>query len=263
MKVVIVTSIKKGIASRVLQFLAYNNKVKIVKVLLIQKKSGLSKRIIHRIVKKVFRIGIMGAMNGIWIRSWFIDNEAEDITVLCKKFCIPLVILNSISSNETISALVDSNSDVGLSLGNGYIPRKIFSIPKKGMLNIHTEILPEYKGAQSIIWQIYNKSTKMGFTIHEIDDIIDSGSIVHKEEYSIIFFPKLKDTVVFNLHFLYSKIPFAFEYVLENYHNVVKIKQKQKFSKQYTTPSLMQFIKMLQNNRTLFKKGVSRKIKNN
>jgi folate-dependent phosphoribosylglycinamide formyltransferase PurN len=38
------------------------------------------------------------------------------------------------------------------------------------MINIHHELLPEFLGAQSVLWQLHEGSTKTGFTIHRIDD---------------------------------------------------------------------------------------------
>ena len=63
------------------------------------------------------------------------------------------------------------------------------------MVNIHTEILPDFKGASSIIWPIYKKIKTTGFTIHQIDKKIDNGKILYQERYAIDFYPTLEETV--------------------------------------------------------------------
>ena len=61
-----------------------------------------------------------------------------------------------------------TEADLGLALGNGFIGPSIFTIPCFGMVNIHSEMLPEFRGAQSFIWPIYEGVGWMGFTIHQI-----------------------------------------------------------------------------------------------
>jgi methionyl-tRNA formyltransferase len=70
-----------------------------------------------------------------------------------------------------------------------HIPNFILSIPNKGAFNLHFGLLPKYKGADPIFWQIKNKEEKAGLVIHRITAQMDEGPIVinhevalHKEE---------------------------------------------------------------------------------
>ena len=49
------------------------------------------------------------------------------------------------------------------------------------MINIHTEILPKYQGAHSIVWPIFYMESNTGFTIHEINKSIDGD-----QKYSLL-----------------------------------------------------------------------------
>lgn len=70
-----------------------------------------------------------------------------------------------------------------------HIPNSILSIPNKGAFNFHFGLMPKYKGADPVFWQIKNQEEKAGLVIHRITAQMDEGPIVinhevalHKEE---------------------------------------------------------------------------------
>jgi methionyl-tRNA formyltransferase len=149
---------------------------------------------------KIIKIGFLGALNGIRMRKWFNQDMAKykkigELEEICRNNNIPFFTTSNINSQFTFDLFKKANADLGLSLGNGYIGQKIFSVPRYGMINIHHEILPAYQNAQSIIWQIYNMSSMTGYTIHKIDRHIDTGEILYQECIPIIFLKTLRQTV--------------------------------------------------------------------
>lgn len=65
------------------------------------------------------------------------------------------------------------------------LPKKVWSLPKLGTFNLHASLLPDYRGAAPIHWAIINGETKTGVTTFFIDDKIDTGEIILKEEIAI------------------------------------------------------------------------------
>ena len=259
MQIIILTSNRHGIASRVLPKLYANPKLMVVKVVLahgvFSKKTGALK---HQIWKTI-RIGLLGALNGIRLRSWYIDREAQDIAVLCNSMNIPISEVETINCEATRELFREASADIGLSLGNGYIAESLFSIPKYGMLNLHTEILPRYQGAQSVIWPIFDGVKETGFTIHQIDSHIDTGEILFQEKYPIVFFPTLKETVEKNLMAARKKIPAAFSYVCENYERLKNQAKTQEIRKAYTTPTFRQFLHMVKTHDMMYQESQTRR----
>ena len=147
----------------------------------------------------------------------------------------------------------ECDADLGLSLGCGYIPKSVFGIPKRGMINIHMEVLPRFQGAYSIIWPIYEGISETGFTIHQIDSNIDTGAILYQEKYPITFFPKMKETIQRNLDQTRSRIPNAIAHVCENYDKLQANAVFQAKGKGYTTPSIWNYFRMLRNHRAMYK----------
>lgn len=65
------------------------------------------------------------------------------------------------------------------------IPASILSIPSKGFFNFHFGVLPKYKGADPIFWQIRNMEDHGGLFIHKMNSEIDAGPIVWQKEMAI------------------------------------------------------------------------------
>jgi methionyl-tRNA formyltransferase len=122
------------------------------------------------------------------------------------------------------------------------------------MINVHGERLPEYQNAQSVIWPIYNLESKTGLTIHQIDRSIDTGKILYREEYPIVFCAHLRDTVRTTTEITRQRTPAAVRYVCENYERLLADATPQIVGKKYTTPSIWQFVRMTRNNRLLYGK---------
>lgn len=253
MRVIVLTSSARGTASRVLPTLCENKNISVVGVVLAHGVSPNRKRSLTRIAKKTLKIGLMGALNGIRMRGWYADPDADDIFTLCESLGVELSQTPFINCDTTRELFRRSDADLGLSLGNGYIPKSVFSIPKNGMINIHTEVLPAFQGAQSIIWPIHEGKRETGFTIHQIDSKIDTGDILYQEKYDMSFLPTLRDTVRNNLESTRAKIPAAFAYVCDNYQSLKARATAQVKGKSYTTPSIWQFLRMLRNHRAMYK----------
>lgn len=58
------------------------------------------------------------------------------------------------------------------------LPRAILDLPKYGCLNVHTSLLPKYRGAAPIQWAILNDEKETGVTIMRMDEGLDTGDIV-------------------------------------------------------------------------------------
>lgn len=61
------------------------------------------------------------------------------------------------------------------------LPAAILDLPRYGCLNVHTSILPRYRGAAPIQWAILNGDPETGVTIMRIDQGLDTGDILSIE----------------------------------------------------------------------------------
>src|SRR4030095_5433617 len=58
------------------------------------------------------------------------------------------------------------------------LSQSVLDLPRHGCLNVHTSILPKYRGAAPIQWAILNGETETGVTIMRMDAGLDTGDIV-------------------------------------------------------------------------------------
>ena len=61
------------------------------------------------------------------------------------------------------------------------LPQPLLKIPQHGCLNVHTSLLPKYRGAAPIQWAIINGESETGVTIMKMDAGLDTGPIVSRE----------------------------------------------------------------------------------
>ncbi|MDA2936701.1 hypothetical protein MYX75_00340 [Acidobacteria bacterium AH-259-A15] len=131
----------------------------------------------------------------------------------------------------------------------------MFSIPRLGMINVHHEILPQFRGATRMIWQIYEGSMETGYAIHQIDRGIDTGNILYQEKMPIEMKPTLRQTVTHN----YARVLKA---SCENLLKVVKHcpefaanSKPQEVGRSFTTPTFLQFLRMVRQHRRLVREN--------
>lgn len=65
------------------------------------------------------------------------------------------------------------------------LPREVWEIPTLGTFNLHAALLPQYRGAAPINWAVINGDNVTGVTSFLIDDGIDTGHIMIREQVKI------------------------------------------------------------------------------
>ena len=58
------------------------------------------------------------------------------------------------------------------------LPSEILDYPIKGCINVHSSLLPKYRGAAPINWAILNGETVTGVTIMHMAPVLDAGDII-------------------------------------------------------------------------------------
>ena len=65
------------------------------------------------------------------------------------------------------------------------LPKEILDIPKQGCINVHGSLLPKYRGAAPIQWAVLNGDKKTGITTMYMNEGMDTGDMILKEEVTI------------------------------------------------------------------------------
>ena len=62
------------------------------------------------------------------------------------------------------------------------IPKNFLNIPKFGFINIHASLLPKWRGAAPIQRAIMNTDKKIGVSIMQIEEKLDSGAVLSSKQ---------------------------------------------------------------------------------
>lgn len=93
---------------------------------------------------------------------------------------------NSLKTEETKNLIKELNPDLIVVVAYGKIlPKEIIEIPKYGVINVHSSLLPKYRGAAPINAAIIHGESETGVTIMYIAEELDAGDIILSEKVSI------------------------------------------------------------------------------
>jgi methionyl-tRNA formyltransferase len=90
---------------------------------------------------------------------------------------IPAYFVDDVNSPECLNTLAGLGLDLLVAQSSRIIRLPIFDVPKYGILNCHTAILPYMRGCSCLEWSIYNDQP-MGATCHFMVRKVDAGPIV-------------------------------------------------------------------------------------
>ena len=91
----------------------------------------------------------------------------------------------NLKNEEFLNELESLQADIQVVVAFRMLPKVVWDMPKHGTFNLHASLLPNYRGAAPINWAIINGETKTGVTTFFIDEKIDTGNIILREETSI------------------------------------------------------------------------------
>jgi len=99
---------------------------------------------------------------------------------------LPVLQPNKARDPEFVGALKQIEPKLIVVVAYGQIlPPTVLTIPPLGCVNVHTSLLPKYRGAAPIQWAILNGESKTGVTIMKMDEGLDTGPILAMHETKI------------------------------------------------------------------------------
>ena len=99
---------------------------------------------------------------------------------------IPVLQPNKLSEPSVIDLIKNTNPEFIVVVAYGkIIPSAILKIPKKGCINVHASLLPEFRGASPIQWAIIKGCTVSGVTTMLMDETLDTGDMLLQETLTV------------------------------------------------------------------------------
>ena len=95
---------------------------------------------------------------------------------------LPVVEIDSFR-DEAAEGLARLKADLFVVASFGLIiPRRFLDLPTIGCLNVHPSLLPRYRGPAPMQWAIWNGERVTGITIIAMNEKMDEGDILYREE---------------------------------------------------------------------------------
>lgn len=115
------------------------------------------------------------------------------VKVFSESNYLPLLQPENLKNPVFIERLKRLNADIFVVVAFRMLPQEVWRIPPKGTINLHASLLPQYRGAAPINHVIINGETISGVTTFLIDDKIDTGNILLRQEVPVFPFENAGD----------------------------------------------------------------------
>ncbi len=95
---------------------------------------------------------------------------------------IPVLQPDKLKDPAFLEALAAWKADLFVVVGFRMLPEVVWKMPRMGTFNLHAALLPQYRGAAPINWAVINGENLTGVTTFMIDQKIDTGGILLRQE---------------------------------------------------------------------------------
>lgn len=110
-----------------------------------------------------------------------------DFETLCHRYGCPFGFIENVNLRKNRRVLSEWEPDLFVSIRHGRILKdKVIAIPKLGVLNLHSGILPDYRGVMATFHALRAGERHVGTTLHWIDTAtIDTGPIIARTSFLV------------------------------------------------------------------------------
>ena len=106
--------------------------------------------------------------------------------VLGKHGVTEVAVAGSLNSPTSLDTLRSFSPDLLISIaGNEIFKKPLIELAPEGCLNLHTALLPKYRGLMPSFWVLKNGETQTGVSVFYVDEGIDSGPILVQQKIDI------------------------------------------------------------------------------
>lgn len=106
-------------------------------------------------------------------------EEPPPVKVLAQRYGIPLFQPDRVRVPASVERIRELAPDLVVVVAFGQIlPQALLDIPRYGCINVHSSLLPRYRGAAPINWAIINGEAETGVTTMMMDAGLDTGDML-------------------------------------------------------------------------------------
>jgi methionyl-tRNA formyltransferase len=112
-------------------------------------------------------------------------GELKTFRQLSDRYNVPMTGLANINAPDGLAHVRAFGPDIILSIRFGHIfKQEVLKIPTHGVINLHSGLLPAYRGILATFWSLLNQESEYGYTLHHISDAsIDTGDVIASAQF--------------------------------------------------------------------------------
>ena len=112
--------------------------------------------------------------------------QPSPVKELAGQHNLPVMQPERARNEQFINELRAFDPDITVVAAYGQIlPQTILDLPRYSCVNVHTSLLPKYRGAAPIQWALLNDERETGVTIMQMDAGLDTGMIIAQQSTAI------------------------------------------------------------------------------
>jgi methionyl-tRNA formyltransferase len=114
------------------------------------------------------------------LRKFEREGVVEVFVKLAAELRAEIFSYENVNSEIALNDFRDFAPDLAVSIRFGQIFKQaLINIPRLGVINLHSGILPNYRGVLATFWAVLNGDREIGTTLHFISDAkIDEGEVI-------------------------------------------------------------------------------------
>ncbi len=99
---------------------------------------------------------------------------------------VPVYVTDKVNDEKSIGVIRSWEPDLIVVSGWYHIIKEmILAIPQKGVIGLHSSLLPNYRGGAPLVWQLINGEKRAGITLFYMEQGTDTGDIIAQREVPI------------------------------------------------------------------------------
>jgi len=112
--------------------------------------------------------------------------SSHSVTATCAKHRIPVLHTNDVNAPEFLNNIRDLSADLIICLSATQVFKQaLLELPRLGCINVHSSLLPKYRGLYPCFWAMAKGETQTGVSVHRMVPEIDLGDVIKQEALSI------------------------------------------------------------------------------
>jgi methionyl-tRNA formyltransferase len=110
----------------------------------------------------------------------------DDLSDAWRRRGVQFHVTRDLHDAESLAFMRRLDPDLGLIYGTRILKPELFTIPRRGSINIHKHRVPEYRGSGAPgLWELRDGLTEQTVTVHRVVREVDAGAILGERSFPI------------------------------------------------------------------------------